>query len=83
MGVFFSSTWKEVTKLADLDILRWWSERMELPCCAIGGITAANLAPLGRPGADLLAIIGGVWSHPDGPAAGVRAITAAIKAAAG
>jgi len=29
----------------------------------------------------LLAIIGGVWGHPDGPAAGVRAINAAIKTA--
>lgn len=82
-GAFFSSTSKQVTSLADPDILSWWSERTELPCCAIGGITAANLAPLVRTGADLLAIIGGVWSHPDGPAAGVRAIAAAIKAAAG
>jgi thiamine-phosphate pyrophosphorylase len=34
-----------------------------------------------RAGASLLAIIGGVWGHPDGPAAGVRAINAAIKTA--
>jgi len=52
-----------------------------LPSCAIGGITAANLAPLVQAGANLLAIIGGVWSHAEGPAAGVRAINAAIKAA--
>ena len=32
---------------------------------------------------DLLAIIGGVWNHPEGPVAGVRAINAAIKAAQG
>ena len=44
-------------------------------------ITAANLTPLVRAGASLLAIIGGVWGHPDGPAAGVRAINAAIKQA--
>ena len=37
--------------------------------------------PLVRAGASLLAIIGGVWGHPDGPAAGVRAINAAIKTA--
>ena len=32
-------------------------------------------------GADFLAIIGGVWNHPDGPAGGVRAINKAIDAA--
>ena len=26
---------------------QWWSELMELPCCAIGGITAANCRPAG------------------------------------
>jgi thiamine-phosphate pyrophosphorylase len=80
-GAFFPSTSKQVSHLADPEILRWWSQRKTLPSCAIGGITAANLALLVRAGANLLAIIGGVWSHPEGPAAGVRAINAAIKAA--
>ncbi len=80
-GAFFPSTTKEVTRLADPDILRWWSELMELPCCAIGGITAGNCAPLVRAGADFLAVVGAVWNHPDGPAAGVRALAAAIAAA--
>ena len=80
-GAFYPSGSKQVTKLADPDILRWWSEMMELPSCAIGGITADNLAPLVQAGADFLAIIGGVWNHPDGPAGGVRAINAAIAAA--
>ena len=77
-GAFYPSHSKAVKNLADPDILRWWSEMMELPSCAIGGITAENLAPLVQAGADFLAIIGGVWSHPDGPAAGVRAINKAI-----
>jgi thiamine-phosphate pyrophosphorylase len=81
-GAFFPSTSKQVIKLADPDVLRRWSTESASPSCAIGGITAANLAPLVRSGANLLAIIGGVWSHPEGPAAGVRAINAAIKAAA-
>jgi len=81
-GAFFPSSSKQVTNLADPEILRWWSsERSSVASCAIGGITAANLSPLVRAGANLLAIIGGVWSHPDGPAAGVRAINAAIKSA--
>jgi thiamine-phosphate pyrophosphorylase len=38
-GAFFPSTTKEVKNLLDPEILRWWSEMMELPSCAIGGIT--------------------------------------------
>ena len=80
-GAFFPSTSKDVAKLADPDILSWWSDLMELPCCAIGGIAAENCGPLVRAGADFLAVIAAVWRHPDGPAAGVRAMNAAIAAA--
>lgn len=80
-GAFYPSTTKEVTALLDPEILAWWSEMMELPCCAIGGITAENCGPLVRAGADFLAVVGCVWNHPDGPAAGIRALNAAIKAA--
>ncbi len=80
-GAFFRSGTKQVTELADPDILRWWSELMELPCCAIGGITAENCAPLVQAGADFLAVVGSVWNHPDGPAAGVRALNGAIRTA--
>ena len=80
-GAFYPSATKEVTTLIDPEILRWWSGLMELPSCAIGGITAANCAPLVRAGADFLAVVGAVWSHPEGPAGGVRALNAAIAAA--
>lgn len=80
-GAFYPTGSKQVTHRADPDILRWWSDLMEVPCCAIGGITAANCAPLVRAGADFLAVIGAVWAHPEGPAAGVRALNAAIEAA--
>ena len=80
-GAFYPSTTKAVTNLLDPEILRWWSEMMELPSCAIGGITAANCAPLVQAGADFLAVVGCVWNHPDGPAAGVKALNAAIRQA--
>ncbi len=80
-GAFFPSGSKTVARRADPAILAWWSELMELPCCAIGGITAENCAPLVRAGADFLAVIGAVWSHSDGPAAGVRALNQAIRTA--
>jgi thiamine-phosphate pyrophosphorylase len=81
-GAFFPTDTKQVLHHATPDILEWWSEMFELPSVAIGGITAANCAPLVRAGADFLAVIGAVWNHPEGPAAGVRAMNAAIAAAA-
>lgn len=80
-GAFFPTSTKEAKHRATPDILEWWSEMFELPCVAIGGITAANCAPLVRAGADFLAVVSAVWNHPEGPAAGVRAMNAAIGAA--
>ena len=80
-GAFFPTDTKRTEHVADLDLLEWWGEVMEIPCVAIGGITAANCAPLVRAGADFLAVVGAVWGHPDGPAAGVRAMNDAIAAA--
>jgi thiamine-phosphate pyrophosphorylase len=54
---------------------------MEPPVVAIGGITAKNCAPLVRAGANFLAVISAVWSHPEGPGAGVKTMNAAIAAA--
>lgn len=81
-GAFFPTATKETTHQASVETLEWWHELMELPSVAIGGITAENCAPLVRAGADFLAVVGAVWNHADGPAAGVRALNAAIAAAA-
>jgi thiamine-phosphate pyrophosphorylase len=80
-GAFFPTDTKETVHTAGTDLLEWWSEMMEVPSVAIGGITAANCAPLVRAGAEFLAVVGAVWNHPEGPGAGVRAMNAAIAAA--
>jgi thiamine-phosphate pyrophosphorylase len=80
-GAFFPTATKDAPIRADIEILEWWVELAELPCVAIGGITAENCAPLVRTGAHFLAVVGAVWNHPEGPAAGVRAMNAAIAAA--
>ncbi|MCY4406066.1 MAG: thiamine phosphate synthase [Rhodospirillaceae bacterium] len=80
-GAFFPTETKTPRAKADLHLLKWWSTLMVVPCVAIGGITAENCGPLVENGADFLAVIGGVWSHPDGPEAGVRAINGAIASA--
>ena len=78
-GAFYPTTTKDAKTRADPETLRWWSELMELPCVAIGGITPANCAPLVEAGADFLAVVGAVWAHPEGPAAGVKAMNKAIE----
>jgi thiamine-phosphate pyrophosphorylase len=77
-GAFFPTSTKETLHRPEPELLEWWSEMFEIPCVAIGGITADNCAPLVRAGADFLAVVGAVWNHPEGPAAGVRAMNAAI-----
>ena len=80
--VFATGTKADAPVEAEPEIIAWWSEIMELPSVAIGGITPANCAPLVRAGADFLAVVSAVWDHAEGPAAGVRAMNAAIAAAA-
>ena len=80
-GAFFGTATKEVRHHAEPDLLAWWSDIAVVPAVAIGGITADNCAPLVRAGADFLAVVGAVWHHPAGPAAGVDALHQAIGAA--
>ena len=71
-GAFFPSPTKGGAKYrADPELLRDWSETTVVPCCAIGGITQENCGPLVEAGADFLAVISAVWSHPKGPRAAV------------
>ena len=66
-GAFFPTTTKEPKYRAEPEILEWWSQLFEVPCVAIGGITAGNAGPLIRAGADFLAVSQGIWGHPEGP----------------
>jgi len=71
-GAFFPSATKAGTKYrARPELLRDWSEATVVPCVAIGGITQQNCGPLVEAGADFLAVIGAIWSHPRGPRAAV------------
>ncbi len=80
-GAFYPSTTKEPPEMAALETLEWWAKMMEVPCVAIGGITAANCAPLVKAGADFLAVVGAVWNHAQTPAVGVKELLAAIAQA--
>ena len=74
-GAFYPTTTKDAQYRADPALLTWWSQLTEIPCVAIGGITVGNASPLIEAGADFLAVSSGVWDHPEGPAAAVRAFT--------
>ncbi|MBX9665437.1 thiamine phosphate synthase [Novosphingobium sp.] len=80
-GAFFPSATKDTKHVAEPELLQWWARLFELPCVAIGGITAANCRPLVQAGADFLAVSHAVWGGDE--AAGVRAFNEAIARAAG
>ena len=51
-----------------------------LPCLAEGDLELADLTGLARRGADLVGVARLVWQHPDGPAAGISGLLAALAA---
>lgn len=80
-GAFFPTTTKETFDHPDPSILGWWTTLFELPCVAIGGVTADNAGPLVAAGADFLAVSGAVWNHAQGPGAGVAAFADVLRLA--
>ncbi len=83
-GAFYPTTSKSPEKLAKYgtptaELLQDWSTYTTVPSVAIGGITPENCGPLVAAGADFVAAITSVWSHPDGAAKAVEAFNLAIK----
>ncbi|MFK0089022.1 thiamine phosphate synthase [Pseudomonas sp. NPDC090755] len=60
-GRFFNSVTKPGAPAADVALLDQARARINLPICVIGGITLDNAAPLVAHGADLLAVIHGLF----------------------
>lgn len=77
-GAFYPTSTKEVQHMAEVETLRLWSQFIEVPCVAIGGITPENAKPLIEAGADFLAVSSAVWNHPGGPAAAIKAFNALL-----
>ena len=78
-GAFFPSNSKAAKSRTTPEILEWWHEIAVLPSVAIGGITAENVGPIFKAGADYICVISAVWEHSDGPAAGVQALVDACS----
>jgi len=64
-GRFFSSTTKPQATGATLELLYQAKSHVHLPIVAIGGITATNGKFLINAGADMLAVVGGIFSSED------------------
>lgn len=62
-GRFFPSSTKPLAAPAEIDILRKAKTAIHLPIVAIGGILPENGGQLLAEGADLLAVIGGVFDY--------------------
>ncbi|GAB4292156.1 MAG: thiamine phosphate synthase [Thiohalomonadaceae bacterium] len=71
-GSFFPSTVKPGAVRAECGLLRQAKGRLRVPVVAIGGISADNGARLVEAGADLLAVISGVFGRDDIRAAARR-----------
>lgn len=78
-GAFYPTTTKPVEHHADPEILKWWQGLFELPCVAIGGITADNAKALVDAGADFLAVSGSIWNDSGGPDEAVRRLLAVMN----
>jgi len=64
------------------DLIRWWSQMMELPVVAMAGAGSFEEAchPYVVAGADFLAVSTQVWDDPRGPEHALRDLAAAIAA---
>ena len=75
-GAFFETATKQAKARAQLEILEWWQEAVEIPSVAIGGISVDNAKALIQAGADFLAVSSGVWDYQDGPASAISRLSA-------
>ena len=63
-GSFFASPSKPSAPRAELELITRAKRDLEVPVCAIGGITPDNMVPLLHAGADMIAVISGIFSAP-------------------
>ncbi|VAX07855.1 Thiamin-phosphate pyrophosphorylase [hydrothermal vent metagenome] len=64
-GRFFASTTKPNAIQADIGLLQQARKALQIPIVAIGGITPENGSQLVQAGADMLAVIQGIFAQPD------------------
>ncbi len=77
-GSFFASPTKPSAPRADLDLITRAKQELDVPVCAIGGITPENVMPLLDAGADMIAVISSLFATPS-PARSVQEYQALLQ----
>ena len=72
-GSVFPSPTKPDAARAELSLISEASRRLAIPVCAIGGITVDNAAEVAAAGADMAAVISGLWDAGDPESVRLRA----------
>jgi thiamine-phosphate pyrophosphorylase len=63
-GAFFTSTIKPEARSAELNLIIEAKHRLSVPVCAIGGINLNNAKKVFDAGADMVAVISGLFAQP-------------------
>ncbi len=71
----------DVTHHKTLTFADWWVPLFEVPCVVLAGATRDAVAEAASTGAEFVAVRTFVWTHPDGPAAGVAEANAVLDEA--
>lgn len=71
-GAFYASPTKPDATYAASTLLSEAREKLPVPVCAIGGIDASNAGALIQAGADMVAVVSGLFAQPDIEAAARR-----------
>jgi thiamine-phosphate pyrophosphorylase len=61
-GAIFSSSTKPGARVAGLEIIAQAKQQLSIPVCTIGGITQENIQQVIQQGADMAAVISGIFS---------------------
>ncbi len=64
-GAIFSSSTKPDAQVAGLEIIAQAKQQLSIPVCTIGGITQKNIQQVIQQGADMAAVISGIFSADD------------------
>lgn len=64
-GAFFASPTKPNAHVVDTNIIKKAKEQLDIPVCAIGGITTENVSDLTKNNIDMVAVISDIWNSED------------------
>ncbi len=64
-GSFFSSPTKPNSNIVDLEVLTKAKEQLNIPVCAIGGLSSDNIEEIMKYKPDMISLINDIWTSQD------------------